>query len=327
MKKFSLLSAILVMFFAVNLTSCDIEPVDPALLNENNNGGNNGGGNGGGNENGEFKVNFNGQTFVASTVQAIVTEDYIAISGMKADGSFFQLTVPSDQEGTYTWPATEPEFPGILGMAYMSPDGGNAYIGASDNYGEFANNPDYTDTAELVINEIDTENETISGTFKFTGVRFVDPTEPGNFDIETIEFTQGSFTNISYAADVESPADNEFFAVLDGEDFIPTNIMGLTQMGTISIIGRRGSVENISLSLPDDIEEGTYPLAFFGDYVGIYILDTSDTGTFGSDEGSVTITSHDTANNRIEGTFEFTATMLMNPGSHEITEGTFSVEY
>ena len=327
MKKVSFIAAFLLLLVA--FPSCDTEPIDQALYEDTDGGNPNGGGGGNTPTPGEFKVDFNGATYVATTVQAIYNADYLAITAIKPDGSIFQITIPEPEVGvTYTWPA-EPsiDFGDNIALAYVPAGGGNAYVGLSDDYGEFADYPEYTDTAEVTITVIDTQNEVVSGTFKFTGARFEDPTNPENFNIETLAFTNGSFTNIPYSADVESPSDNSFFAKLDGNDFIPTNIMGYTAMNKISIVGRRGTVENIGITVPDDITPGTYSLNIFGDNVGIYILDSSPSGTFGADSGSVTISAHDVANGQITGTFHFTASMFGNTNTHTITEGSFDIGY
>ncbi|KGO91903.1 DUF6252 family protein [Flavobacterium subsaxonicum] len=333
MKKITL-TTFLVVFLSV-FTACDIEPIDPVVNDyvpeDSGSGEEEGeeeGEENGGAVAGEFKVNFNNQTFVGSTVQAVYNDQYLAITAIKPDGSAFQITVPNATAGnTYTWPQTESvDFNDLIVLAYVPAQGGNAYVGMSDDYGEFADLP-YVDTAEIKIVEINTVNHTVTGTFKFTGARFTNPEDSESVAIDTIEFTNGSFTSIPYTADVVGPTNNSFFAKLDGADFIPTNITGYVAMDRISLVGRRGPVENIGITVPSNITNGTYEISMFGNYVGIYILDSSTTGTFGANSGTLTITEHDTANNRIKGTFSFTATMFTSNDTHQITAGTFDVGY
>lgn len=317
MKKLKFLTS-LAFFAAVLFTSCgDVEPVDPAVL------GAGGGGTGGGGTSttGVFRANFDGQTFTASTTQAIVNDEYIAITGMKSSGEMFQITVPEGGEGTYTW-SSFPSGTSGFALAYMPGSGSVPYLGARDNEGDFASFANYVDTAELVISDINTSNHTISGTFKFTGVRF---TSSGTA-VETKVFTNGSFS-LSYAADVVAPTGNTFFAKLNGATYTATNITGFAMSNKISVIGRRGSVENISLSLPSNITPGTYELSSFGDYVGLYILNSTPEGSYGTDEGTVTIQSHNTSTKRIKGTFSFTADSFFSPNVYEITDGSFEVTY
>jgi len=320
MRKLKSLAFFTLFLSALSFTSCDgdIEPLDPALADSI--------GDGGGSAAGVFKVDFDGSTFVATTTQAIVNADYMAITGMKAaTGQMFQITLnEAPVEGTtYTWGSFTPTESGMA-LAYIPATGNVPYLGASDETGTFADYPEYIDTAELTITDIDTANETITGTFKFTGVRF----NAGLTAVETKVFTNGSF-NLSYGADVTpTPTGNSFFAKLDGADFNPTNIMGVKSMGNISLIGRRGSVENIGLTLAEDVTPGTYTLGFGGIPSGMYVHSNTGSDVYGSDSGTVTITTHDVANKKIVGTFSFVATNPLSPSAnYNITNGSFNITY
>lgn len=332
MKKFKALSAFFVLFTALSFVSCDTEPVDSELIGNPVNGNPN-------NPNptnpnnpanptnpatGVFKVDYDGATHVATMAQAIVNEEYINITGMMPDGGTFIISVPQPAVGTYVnLPSAPVDIETVLGMAYLPSGGTNTYLGVSDDYGDFGDNPAYVDNAQVIITSIDMVNETITGTFQFNGVRYVDPAT--GFEIETKEFTNGSFS-LSFDEDVVTPSDNEFFAKLDGEDFIPTTIQGYVSMGNIAIVGRRGPIENIGFFVPEDVVPGTYELSSFtGDYRALYILNDSPTGIFGAEDGTVTITSN--ANGRLAGTFTFTASMFGQTAIYEITEGTFDVAY
>lgn len=311
------------MIASATFISCDNEPIDSAIDLSNPENPDNpevpgGGGTAGP---GVFKVDFDGQTYTATTTQAIVNEDYIAITGLKAStGEIIQLTVPSNQVGTYTWDTTNTDITG-LALAYVSASGGQAYVSGPDDEGEFEG-LNYIDTAILTVTEINTVSKTVSGNFQFTGARF---TEVGV--LETKVFTNGVFTNISYEADTPAPTNNFFTAKLDGSNYVATNIFGTQLSGKIGIVGRRGNVENISLSVPQDATPGTYEVDMFGDYIASYIANSTSSGSFAPDSGSITITSHDTQTNRIKGTFFFDAFSFFVPETHQITEGTFDVTY
>ena len=95
------------------------------------------------------------------------------------------------------------------------------------------------------------------------------------------------------------------------------------------LIGRRGSVENISLNLVDNITVGTHNLEDFptgSNNLGMYVPDMSG-NSFTSDPGTVTITTHDVAAKHIVGTFQFTATSFLDPTTHSITNGSFDIVY
>lgn len=318
MKKIKLASLLVLFISALTFISCDNEPIDSNInLGDFNNGGNNP------DPNtpavGTFKVDFDGQTFVANVTQAIVNSDYIAITGLKTGtGEFFQITIPNGTVGTYT-----NANPTTIALAYAQGNGQDGFLGVSDQTGEFSGFPNYTDTAEVKINSINTTTNIISGTFKFTGVRFADATGD---TVETKVFTNGSFS-LSFAANNTSPSNNSFFAKLNGQDYNPTNVDGFKNSGMISLIGRRGAVENISLVVPDNIVPGTYAIEFGGDVTALYVMNSTGEGVFSGDPGTLTITSHNTSTKKIVGTFNFTGTSFFNTTTYEVTAGSFNITY
>ncbi len=299
------------MFTVLFFAACNVEPYEGTIPNPTPTV-----------STGEFKVDFDGQTYVASFTQAIVNNDYVSITGLKPSGEFFQITIPNARVGTYTLGTNSTNF----ALIYSTGSGNTPFIAVNDNTGSFANFPNYTDTAQIVISNIDTINKKISGTFKFTGVKFTDTT---GATITTKVFTNGSFTNLSYTADViTTPTNNTFTAKLDGVNFVPTNITGIKQSSLISVIGRRGSIENIGLAFPDNTTAGTtYDFTPFDDERGQYIMDGTTSGIFGG-TGTMTITSHNASTRRVKGTFSFEAETLLAPFlTRNITEGTFDVTY
>jgi hypothetical protein len=310
MKKFSVLFLSLLVFsFVLNSCSKD-ESIDDGKSVA---------------EDGTLKVDFDGKTFVSTTVQAIVNESYISITGLRApNGDFIQVTLPTNKVGTYTWKNFS-NIDDILGLVYTPAGGANAYICVPKEDADGILN--YTDTGVLTILSIDNVTKKISGTFEFTGIDFMGNNGKG----ETKVFTKGSFTNISFAADVVTPTptatSNTFSAKLDGVDFIPTNIFALLQSGRISISARKGSVETIGISLPSTIKEGTYTVEAYGmDYIFQYSKDMTATGNF-TGEGSVVISSHNTAKKIIKGTFKTKFTSLFATATYNVTDGAFSVTY
>lgn len=317
--RFFILPLIIIATFCLN--SCgEIEPIDPVLINPNPNTGT---------ASGVFKVDFDGKTFVATSVQALVNDSYIAISGLKTpSGELVQIALPApyNKVGTYTWKSIGASG-GLIGLAYMPSNGTEPFTGDAKGSGGASDFSGYTDTATITISKIDVTNKKISGTFQFTGVKFKDITATS---IETKIFTNGSFTEIPFTTDTPVPVtNNSFSAKLDGVIFTPIYITALNSTGNINIIARKGVVENISLSFPNTIVPGTYILDSFGDNRGQYIKanNADGSGLFGADVGSVTITSHDKANKKIVGTFKFTANSFIVSEKHTITEGTFSVSY
>ncbi len=322
MKKIPTLLKIITLFSILILSSCstDIEPYEGGIPASNQTGNNSSNPT----TSSVFKADFDGQTFNANSTQAIVNSDYMSITGTKSTGEFFQITIPGVAVGTYTMDSpTTSAMP--FGLLYSPGSGNVPFLATDDQTGPFASFPNYVDTSEIVITNIDQVNKRIVGTFKFTGARFVGTS---GTSIETKVFTSGVF-NLPFTNDVPAPAGNSFTAKLDGSNFIPTNISGVKMSGMISLIGRRGNVENIGVTVPDNITAGTTInfTAFSSNARGQYVLNSSPTGVFGG-VGSVTVTFHDPTAKRIKGTFNFVASSIIPPiVTYNITEGTFDITY
>jgi len=307
MKKLLLILGISIVFF----TSCipnpteDPDPPVPPFISH-------------------FKADYSDQTFYGTTTQAIVNEDFLSITALKGTGEFFQITLPNPEVGTYTWGQFDTSTAGFV-MIFSQGSGNIPYISARDDVGAYANFPDYTDTAQLTISSIDTINKRVTGTFKFTGVRLAE----SGATVDTKVFTNGSFALQYLEEGPPGPANNTFTAKLDDNLFTPTAINGINTSGRLSLIGRRGSVETIGLTLINTIAPGVYDLDFTGDYVGQYIVDATPQGSsFAAEQGTITIISHDTATKHIIGTFDFTASSFLVPGvTYDVSEGAFDITY
>lgn len=142
---------------------------------------------------GDLKVDFDGSQFTSVTTAVVLNETSLTIKGTNETGAFFRISIPEAPIlGTYTLE----EVPGLV-LEYNQNNGSDPYVAAKDNVGPFAPFADYTNTAQLVITKIDRVNKRISGTFKFTGVRFADALQTA---INTKVFTNGTFLNLPYTA-------------------------------------------------------------------------------------------------------------------------------
>lgn len=182
MKNRTTLLRLLFLTLIVTFSSCstDVEPLDPAIEIPVPS------------ENGQLKVDFDGQTFVATNVLAVVNATSISLTGLRSgNNDFIQITLPAplNQVGTYTW-ASATANSTILGLIYTN-SSQQSFVSAPGT-GEFASFPGYTDTASITVSSIDTEKRTISGTFQFTGGR-IDGT-----NLVVKAFTNGSFTDIAF---------------------------------------------------------------------------------------------------------------------------------
>ncbi|WP_140510146.1 DUF6252 family protein [Flavobacterium pectinovorum] len=278
---------------------------------------------------GKLQVDFDGETFVSTSVQSIVTDDYISIIGLRSSkGDVITLTIPSNKTGTYTWKNISVTQMGVLGLAYnVSSDKNGAFISGSDDDPDFLY-PDYKDTATITIVSINTTTKKISGTFQFTGGRY----NPSNNKNETKVFTKGSFTDISFAVDIPTDSNNTFSLKLDGTDYIPTSVTALSvsygKLQQISISGARGGLESVGIVVPKNVKPGTYTVETLGsDYVVIYNKSFKAEDMFSGKSGSITVLSHDIAKKTISGTFSASLWCYLSTDIPQVSEGAFNVTY
>lgn len=314
--RFFILPLIIIATFCLN--SCQNEPLDPALIDAIPSPGT---------TTGIFKVDFDGKTFVANTVQAIVNDTYVAISGLKTpSGEIVQITLPApyNKVGTYTWKSIGPSG-GIMGMAYMASNGTEAFSADEKDSGGASDFPGYTDTATITISKIDAINKKISGTFQFTGVRFKDLT---GTSIETKVFTNGSFTDIPFTNDNLSLDTDVFYAKLDGTEFIEDGIdvAAVASSGVnpyYSIVGKKNNGDSIGLNIAQSLSVGTYQFAgAFGSQVNANCL--LGGVIYNGDTGSVTIISKTPTH--LTGTFNVVIKNFITGATKTISSGAFSVD-
>ena len=318
MRRFRFFILPLIMISTFCLNSCENEPLDPALIGTNPNPGT---------SSGVFKVDFDGKTFVATTVQAIVNDTYVAISGLKMpSGELVQITLPApyNKVGTYTWKSISAAG-GMMGIAYIPSNGNEPFSGDEKDSGGASDFPEYTDTATITISKIDAVNKKISGTFQFTGVRFKDF---AGTSIETKVFTNGSFTDIPFTDDNLSLDTDVFYAKLDGTEFVEDGIdvAKVVSSGVspyYSIVGKKTNGDSIDLSIGQSLSVGTYPFSgAFGSQVNANCL--LGGVNYNGETGSVTIISK-TATQLI-GTFNVVVKNFTTGATKTISSGAFSVE-
>ncbi|PTB92543.1 hypothetical protein C9974_12290 [Marinobacter sp. B9-2] len=293
MKKLSFLSAFVVLFAAIGLTSCDSEPVDPVLLDNQPQ------------PTGPavFKVDFSGETFTADETEAVIADGLIAIGGIQGNEQV-SIVIPGTTVGTYDGAEVLMAYHPTLDSEYQ-------YWNVDEEL-----NP----TGTVTITSIDTENHTISGTFSFTGYwSNMEENHP------SIAFTNGSFQNIPYTGQPVDPVDEEFMtATVDGADKDFSVILAVEAGGMLTFSGTIVSPSSsIQFMVPTTITPGTYSLSGdeIDDPVGLY-HGAGGTFPYSSVSGSLVITSND--GEYIEGTFEFVAEDPEGD-SVEITDGEFSV--
>jgi len=159
----------------------------------------------------------------------------------------------------------------------------------------------------MIINEVSTEEQTITGEFNFKGI---------SMGLDTLSITGGVFYKVPYDIDL-GPGTNagSFSAELDGNVFVPLDVVANVVGNTILINGFINSKE-ILIGVPTDVENGTFDILNEG-----FVAEADDgSGNETSISGEVTINTHDTIEKTISGTFQFqTPTNTVNAGQFNVT--------
>lgn len=292
MKKLRFLSAFIVLFTAIGFVSCDSEPVDPLLIDQQPQPGP-----------AVFQVDFSGETFVADETQAVIADGLIAIGGVMGTEQV-SIVIPGTTTGTYS------------GEEVLM-----AYHPTLDSEYQYWNvDEDLNATGSVTITSINTVNKTISGTFNFTG-------HWSNTDenLPSIAFTNGTFQNIPYTEEVTEPSEDEFItAVVNG---VEKNYSVIVAAGAGDMLTFSGTIlspmSSVQFMISGGITPGTYSLSDedFENPKAIYKDDSSE-WPYASESGSLVITSND--GEYIEGTFSFDASDGEG-NTVEVTEGEFRV--
>lgn len=292
MRRIKLFSFFLVLFAAIGFVSCDTEPVDPNLLNQDDDN----------NAPASFEVTFSGSTYQAETTTAVIQNGQTVITGAKADGKVFVITVPGTTPGAYSNATV-------------------TYKPTATATGSFTNTtPDAGLNGTVVITSVNTNTNKVSGTFNFKGYWSV--TAEG---IPSIDFTNGTFTNITYTGDTV-PSNALFRVKIDGTQFNADEVIATRGNGLITVTGFRGANDEYVSLVVYNLNQGTYGeedllLAYSPDGGEDNVYSTLTLGG-GQTNATVTISKVDTANKTISGTFSFTGYNEAN-SSKTFTEGEF----
>ncbi|WP_281233373.1 DUF6252 family protein [Flavobacterium gelatinilyticum] len=293
------------------------------LSNSENNG------NGNVDQKGIFKAKVEGEEFTANTTQAIVSDNYVAITGFRSSkGDLIQMILPSNKVGTYSWANSQENAENFV-LAYAEATNGYGFVSASNEDAAFLGVQNYTDTALIKITSVDKTQKTISGTFQFTGFREADN---GSTEIKVV--TSGVFTNIPYTENIPvDDSDDILKAKVDGVDFITDKIdvTSVSASGSnpyYSIVGgKNDGNSSIGLSIDKSSPVGTYQAS------DVFLNEGEDINVFGayyrtndvlyrSKSGSIKIALK-TAD-KIEGTFNFVVQNFTS-GDEKTLTGSFSI--
>ena len=302
MTKIKLIAGVFLILLA--FTSCTTEPIDSHInLNDFNTA-----------PNGPavFKADFSGSTWTGTDASATVSGSLISIQAAKADGSTFAILIQGNAAGTYPANTNIIAYTGTNStFAYLSVNTANA----SEN------------TGAITITSINTVNKTISGTFSYKGY-WSDTT---NTSIIPVQFTNGVFTNISYAGPTTPPVVNDnFYAKIDGTEFVEdqingallTNVSGMPDQ--ISVVGSKTNGDSVGLNIVNSLSVGTYQ---FTGPLGVQVNGSCvlNSVLYNAESGSITITSKTPS--RIVGTFNMVVKNFTTSAIKTVTEGSFDVQY
>lgn len=282
-------------------------------------------------EKGIFKAVVAGEEFTANTTNAVVTDNYVAITGFRsAKGDLIQLILPSNKIGTYTWDNSKANAEKFV-LAYAEEIGGFGFVSASNEDAAFLGVENYTDTAIIKITAVDKIKKTISGTFQFTGFR-----EVNDDTTETKVITNGSFTNIPYTVDIPvEESDDQFTAKIEGVDFIEDKIdvTSVNASGSnpyYSIVAKKNAEnsDSVGLKINKAYSVGTYQASSVPSSNGVDLVNVIGASCkiggvlYNSKSGSITITLKTTT--QLEGTFNFVIDNFNEDDQKTIT-GSFNI--
>ena len=326
MKKFQLFNWILIAFIAIQFTSCDNEPLEGEFLQDEDviNV-----------EEGGFIATVDGSGFIAETASGTMsTENLLVLTGISSTGEKIVLTVEQASVGVF-------DITGGLGNLNSG-----LYADAENPFNPYISAGIFGGLGTLNIIELDDVALTVSGTFSFTGVRIALDADgnpiigaDGNPELEFIEITSGEFNKIVYVLEDDgsgnTPIEDDFFAKVDGVDFIPeaittsVNEIGGVPVVKIVAVNDQGAV--IRIDIPEELGVGTFAMEAVSDGTKLISLYNPNTGgeNLTSNPGTITITKFNTFTGIIEATFSFTATdpIEVDPTIAEITEGSFEIDY
>lgn len=321
------LKGMLLAFLAFQFFSCENEPLTGEFIQQEQNDA----------DEGQFIAKVAGQEYIASSASATLTTDNeMVITGLKPGGENISLSIKDAAVGSFN-----------LSTGINNENAGT-YFDGSINILPYISAAALGGSGLLNITEIDADAQTVTGTFSFMGVRIkVDgdgnPILDGNGDpvLEDIEITNGAFNAIPYVIDDTGGGggggnpNNEFFAKVDGVDFIADSIFVTEPMvgdvHMINILARSNTGELMRIDVPRSLGDGTFDMVNISDGTKLIALYNAGNGAenLTSNPGSINISEFDLELGILKATFSFTGTDPLGqvPDTVEVTEGSFTVYF
>lgn len=247
--------------------------------------------------NANFHVKLDGEQFNASLAQAVWTNQQLEVNAENGLENF-NIVINTPTETTYDFSETNAQ------LTY------NAVInGQANSYS--------ASQGQLTITEIDEVNQMVSGTF------IGDLTAA---DGSSIVMTEGVFNDVPYTT--TNTSTSYVNAHIGLVDYTSSEAYSVNEMnGQITIHSHNNDGDTLSLSVPQDILTGAYPVSETGNYTAKFKSSNPLTGeittyTTVDNSGSITITERQA--NALKGTFSFSVASE-NGEVLQVTVGEFNV--
>ncbi|MBP7077566.1 MAG: hypothetical protein KBB11_11000 [Bacteroidales bacterium] len=237
---------------------------------------------------------------------ARISENSIVVYGTSANGQTIQLRILAGEKGEYA-------------LNMQTGHEGKFIPNMSDAVVAYSTNSSTQGTGMAIINSINEESKTVSGSFYFKGYRATD----GSFK----SISDGTFTNVPYkfinTVDT-SVFDNVMYATVSDESWVPNQITAVKNDTAIIITGTlSASWESLTIILPLTTGAGVHYITAEGPVIARF---QQAFYTYIGTAGSCTISQHDTERQIIRATFFFNF-VDNNNVTRSITAGNFEVMY
>lgn len=228
-------------------------------------------------------------------------------------GEILILNMANNGEGTY--------YSEMLNVAV----GGGSYFANSDANAQISLINQEDAFMLVTVTSIDTVAKLIDATFGLWVFAADSTGAPSTI------FQNGVLDNVPYTGDaqaVNTGATSSLSATIDGNAYTPDFITPFDQFVTIQTVTGTIDGRALTLSIPYTLRGGTYDLAINANDFTEPILATVGSGTQPgiADEGTITFT-RDFINQRIQGTFSFTAPNFFDGGEYVVTNGAMNIQY
>lgn len=320
----TLLALVVISFFA-----CDNEPLEGEFVVDD------------GIEAGSFIANVDGVDFSASATAGVMNDGSLIISGTDQGGNAISLAFSVVGECTY-------DLSSILNF------GAFAFNGEPD--GAFVSSGTLGGSGNATITSFDGANQTVTGTFAFTGVRQVTDAN-GDTITEQIIITNGIFNTIPFeltsgnAGTVDCDEINNgggggqdpvlqdpeesFFARANGIDFedieLTSELIMNGSQNVLKIVATDALGARVELLIPEQLEVGTYDMEPI--FNGMNLVGSYNGGQGGENltsmKGSMTILEFGKITGKFQAAFNFLATDPLgdDPSMITIDLGEVIVDY